>query len=214
MSIMDNDAIKQATVVFWDFDGVIKESVDIKTEAFMSLFETHGDYIIQKIKLHHEKNCGMSRFDKFPIYLKMTGQIPTKFLLDEYSRKFSQLVTQKVIEAEWVPCVESFIRNNVYNQKFIVVSATPYNELKEILFKLDLMNCFDLIFGAPVRKSDAIRDVLLSHSDRDEKYIMIGDAKADFDAANDNNILFLLRKHESNNKVFHDYSGNVLHDFC
>jgi beta-phosphoglucomutase-like phosphatase (HAD superfamily) len=52
------------TDIILDFDGVILESVSIKTEAFRSLFSfapEHVDRIVQ----FHKDNGGMSRFDKF-----------------------------------------------------------------------------------------------------------------------------------------------------
>ena len=30
-------------LVFWDFDGVIKDSVTVKTDAFSKLFEKYGE---------------------------------------------------------------------------------------------------------------------------------------------------------------------------
>ena len=56
-------------MVFWDFDGVIKESVSVKTDAFEELFKPYGDIVRNKVKNHHIENAGMSRFNKIPLYL-------------------------------------------------------------------------------------------------------------------------------------------------
>ena len=37
-------------MVFWDFDGVIKESVSVKTDAFEELFKPYGDIVCNKVK--------------------------------------------------------------------------------------------------------------------------------------------------------------------
>ena len=58
-----------AKVIFWDFDGVIKESVSIKTDAFVELFRPYGDDVCTMIKQHNVDKLGMSRFDKIPLYL-------------------------------------------------------------------------------------------------------------------------------------------------
>lgn len=42
---------------------------------------------------------------------------------------------------------------------------------------------------------------------------MIGDAKADLDAAEENGIPFLLRRHASNQAVFCNYTGDSVEDF-
>ena len=35
---------------FFDFDGVIKDSVDCKTEAFESMYSKYGNQIAEKVK--------------------------------------------------------------------------------------------------------------------------------------------------------------------
>lgn len=61
--------IGSAELIFWDFDGVIKDSVSVKTLAFEKLFLPYGKKIAQKVKNHHEANGGVSRFEKIPLYL-------------------------------------------------------------------------------------------------------------------------------------------------
>ena len=62
--------ISNATTIFFDFDGVIKDSVRVKSEAFEKLFSSFGDKASKKVRRHHESNGGMSRFEKIPIYLE------------------------------------------------------------------------------------------------------------------------------------------------
>ena len=38
ININASELLKRAKLVFWDFDGVIKESVDIKTQAYLLTF--------------------------------------------------------------------------------------------------------------------------------------------------------------------------------
>ena len=78
--------------IFWDFDGVIKESVEVKSDAFEQLFKSFGSKVAKKIRSHHEKNGGISRFDKLPIYLSWAGQDYSQTMVDMYSEKFSKLV--------------------------------------------------------------------------------------------------------------------------
>ena len=63
-------AILEEKTVFLDFDGVIKDSVGGKSDAFEKLFLPFGTGISKKVRLHHEDNEGVSRFDKLPLYLK------------------------------------------------------------------------------------------------------------------------------------------------
>ena len=51
--------------VVFDFDGVILESADCKTDAFVELYEPHGPDVVAKVRAHHLANLGISRFKKF-----------------------------------------------------------------------------------------------------------------------------------------------------
>ena len=40
--------IKQYQTIFWDFDGVIKESNEVKTLAFIQLFKSYDANVTEK----------------------------------------------------------------------------------------------------------------------------------------------------------------------
>jgi len=62
--------MKEIQAVFFDFDGVILESVDIKGWAFGKLFEKqHPEHVDEIVAFHHANN-GMSRFEKFRNFYK------------------------------------------------------------------------------------------------------------------------------------------------
>ena len=60
--------LESADFIIWDFDGVIKDSVKVKSDAFEQLFLPFGKKLAKEVRLHHETNGGMSRFDKLHIY--------------------------------------------------------------------------------------------------------------------------------------------------
>ena len=205
--------IQAFDTVFWDFDGVIKESVDVKTQAFIQLFRPFGAAVVERVSEHHEANGGMSRFEKLPIYIEWVGLEPTKAIVHEYCEKFGHLVTQKVIASPWVLGVESVLRNKCRHQKLVLVSATPQAELEFILQELRLTQSFAFIYGAPIKKRDAISAILSAKKLNPKLCLMIGDAIADKDAAEANQVPFLLRKHSSNSTIFADYTGPSIEDF-
>lgn len=199
--------------LFWDFDGVIKESVDVKTQAYEQLFTSFGAQVSARVSKHHEANGGMSRFDKLPIYLEWAGLRPTVNTIHEYSEKFGHAVIQKVIDSPWVSGVERVLHKRRQHQIFVLVSATPQAELEFILKELGLTQNFAAIYGAPVKKSDAIAEILRLKKLTPERCLMIGDATADMAAAEANQVPFLLRRHASNTAVFADYDGPHIEDF-
>ncbi len=207
------DFVSSKSVVIWDFDGVIKESIDIKTKAFLELFNEYDIEIKNMIKKHHLNNGGMSRFEKIPIYLSWVGIEPTKSMVDDYCQKFNLNVVANVINSKWVDGVLDFILLNKYNQLFYIVSATPELEIKFIIKELGLSNSFIKIFGAPTKKTEAISEIINSLNREKTQFLMIGDAMADFEAASNNKISFLFRKHESNSSFEENYKGLSIRNF-
>jgi phosphoglycolate phosphatase-like HAD superfamily hydrolase len=206
-------SIDSYQLIFWDFDGVIKDSVDVKTRAFIRLFDRYGLDVAEKVRAHHLDNGGMSRFDKLPIYLRWAGEDPSEDRVSEFCDRFSQLALQGVIDAPWVPGVENCLRSNPHRQIFVLISATPQDEIELILQMIDLKKCFIDVFGAPISKKEAIRMTLESRGIDPRNCLMIGDARADLEAAQLNHVPFLLRLHATNTAVFADYTGSMVRDF-
>ena len=50
--------------IIFDFDGVIAESVHIKSSGFSDLYKPYGTEIVKRVVKHHAANGGMSRFKK------------------------------------------------------------------------------------------------------------------------------------------------------
>jgi phosphoglycolate phosphatase-like HAD superfamily hydrolase len=205
--------MRNAKLIFWDFDGVIKDTIEVKTKAFIVLFESYGSDIVALVKRHHEANGGMSRFDKIPMYMQWAGEKLLPSNIQVFQDQFSQLVFQAVIDSPWVPGAEDFLKANLLQQIFVLVSATPQNELEEILKVLDLTNCFNAIYGAPNNKTKAIGDSLAAFSLDPKECLMIGDSEIDHDAAMFNQVPFLLRSHDNNSKLFTSYTGPSLKNF-
>lgn len=205
--------IRSAELIFWDFDGVIKDSVAVKTQAFVKLFAPYGSQTVERVRSHHEANGGMSRFEKLPLYLRWAGEEPTEDKVNNFSKQFSKMVLQEVIDAPWVPGAENYLRSNAHHQIFVLVSATPQDEIEEIVHALNLQKCFESVFGAPITKQEAIRKTLKHYNLFPKNCLMIGDARADMEAAEVNQVPFLLRRHATNGQVFKQYAGEFIEDF-
>jgi phosphoglycolate phosphatase-like HAD superfamily hydrolase len=204
--------VRDAKLVLWDFDGVIKESVAVKTQAFAALFGPFGSRVVAEVTRHHEANGGMSRFEKIPLYLELAGELPTEARVNEMCDRFATLVRDAVIAAPWVPGAERYLRSRPRGQTFALVSATPREELLTIIEALRLRECFHEIFGAPTSKEEAVRPALLETATAPAESVMIGDSSSDLEAARRNQVPFVLRRHESNGGVFEQYSGPWLDD--
>ena len=205
--------VNRAEAVFWDFDGVIKESVEIKSKAFEELFSTYGSNITDKIRIHHERNGGISRFEKIPLYLSWSKGLATNEMVQDFCDRFSLLVKQSVIDSPWVPGFLVFMAHNCKRQKHILVTATPVDEIEEILEGLNIKHFFYKIYGSPATKKNAINLELKNLKINPENAIMFGDSSSDYEAARDNGILFLLRCTGLNKDLQRICKDNVFKDF-
>ena len=203
----------KARLVFWDFDGVIKDSLEVKGTAFARLFNSASPELVLRILAHHAANGGMSRYEKIPLYMQWSGEVPTETKVLQLCKKMESLVTEAVVSSPWVPGVEVLLRNNPYGQMFVVVSATPLSELTFILKRLNLAKCFLAIYGAPASKADVIAIIMQDQHLAREDCLMIGDAQTDLDAARVNDVPFLLRRHDGNAEVMRDVEGLSINDF-
>jgi len=199
--------IDGSKLVFWDFDGVIKDSVGVKTSAFEKLFLPYGEKIALKVKKHHEANGGVSRFEKIPLYLKWAGQDVTGELVEKFSNFFSEAVFQSVVESPWVPDVHEYLLNNYKKKIFFLVTATPQEEIEEILAALKIDHCFQDVFGSPTKKEDAIRAVLEKQKIMPDHALMVGDSETDILAAEINRVPFLLRRTDINRTLQENHTG-------
>jgi phosphoglycolate phosphatase-like HAD superfamily hydrolase len=204
--------LRAAQCQFWDFDGVIKETVTLKEDAFVELFASHGPALGERIRQHHVEHGGVSRLQKIPLYLSWAGEAPTPARVAHLCDRFGQLVRQRVLEAPWVPGVRELL-GATGPQRRVLVTATPHDEIMDLLPKLGLASQFHATFGAPTSKQQAIRITIEQQRVDPARCLMIGDSTGDRDAATANGVPFLLRRHSANQRVFSDYTGPSVFDF-
>jgi phosphoglycolate phosphatase-like HAD superfamily hydrolase len=202
-----NTLLQASKIVFWDFDGVIKDSVEVKTTAYVELFRPYGKKIYDRVKLHHESHGGVSRFDKIPMYLAWAGEPVTTEKVAEFCESFSQLVVQAVINSPWVPGVYEYLLAHCKQQYFVLVTATPQKEIEHILAVLNIAHFFCKCYGAPTEKTIAMNDALQQLKISPSDAVMIGDAEADYKAALSNDVAFVLRRTAINHHLQAQHEG-------
>jgi phosphoglycolate phosphatase-like HAD superfamily hydrolase len=116
-------------------------------------------------------------------------------------------VLQAVIDAPWVPGVHEYLLQHFSRQYFVLITATPQEEIEQILAALDLTRCFREVHGAPTNKVNAIRAVLSRLECAPDQTLMIGDAETDLQAAQANSVPFLLRRTPLNLSLQAAYGG-------
>jgi len=185
--------------IIFDFDGVIAESVNIKTNAFEDLYKPFGREIAKKVIEHHKTHGGISRFEKFKLYHKeFLGIKLTNPQIKDLANQFSELVVQKIIDAPFVSGTLEFIKNNYNNYDFHISTGTPENEIKIILDKKNIRNYFKSVYGSPTLKKDHVKTIMSENFYNINEVIFVGDAESDIQAAIENGIKIIFRTHSDN----------------
>ncbi|KIO50441.1 HAD family hydrolase [Nitrosospira sp. NpAV] len=181
--------------IIFDFDGVIVESGDIKTQAFGNLYRSYGETVMTAVMQYHTANGGMSRYQKFHYFQKHLLDRPPLTADEErqLDRLFSELVIEAVIASETVPGAAELIRKEAPRIPLFVASGTPETELNTIVTRRGLASYFTAVRGSPTPKQMLIADILSSHALSPERVLMIGDALIDYQSAQMNKIAFLGR---------------------
>ena len=190
------------TTLIFDFDGVILESVDIKTQAFVELFADFPRHREDIIKLHMQ-NGGMSRYEKFKIIYKEFLKRPLSDAKNrELGKTFSNLVFEKVVNCPFVCGAYEFLKKYASAFPIFVASGTPENELIEIVRRRNLAHFFKSIHGSPKTKPEIIDDIISTYNYSPEQILFIGDSTTDYEAAKCTNIRFIGRVDNDEKNIF------------
>jgi len=181
--------------IIFDFDGVLVESVSIKGDALVKLYEAEGADIQAAVLRYHEMHGGVSRYDKIRYYEEtLCGRVCSEERIAELAQKFSDIVEQLVVAAPWVEGAKEFLDKYSLTIPFYVASATPDAELKRIVEARGMSGYFKGVYGAPKKKYEHIADIMVQHNYDSNRLVMIGDAIADFEAAQKTATHFVGRK--------------------
>lgn len=206
--------IKSKKLIFWDFDGVIKDSNKIKNDSFITVLNFRNNkQIKKKISNHHSNNLGMSRYKKIPLYLKWSNQKYSQRKINNIYKNLSVTLQDNVSKSPWVKGVFKYIKQNYKKQKFVLITATPQDEIEIILKRINLFKNFQEIYGYPHKKSKIINTSIKSYNFPKKNTLFIGDSKNDYNAAKKNDIHFILRKTKDNTNLQKIHRGYSLYNF-
>jgi len=196
--------MKDIQTIFFDFDGVILESVDIKGWAFGKLFEDAPEYVDEIVAFHYADG-GMSRFDKFRYIYKniLRKPLPHK-KFEKLCEDFAGLVYNRVLECEFVPGAKKFLQKYYKKIPLYIISGTPQEEIVNIVKAKRLDPYFKDVFGAPTTKGQWAKRIIDERDLDPTEVIFIGDAISDYRAAKENGLFFIARVKNLANNPFND----------
>ncbi|HOY66370.1 MAG TPA: HAD hydrolase-like protein [Candidatus Ozemobacteraceae bacterium] len=180
--------------IVFDFDGVILESVDVKTRAFAALYAEYGPEVVRQVVEYHLRHGGISRFIKFRYYHEtLLGKVLSPDDEQVLSERFSSLVLSEILASPWVAGAEAFLRKYCRILPLFVASGTPQEELEMIIERRGITRCFVSCHGTPSSKGQIIASIVKRHGFNPGRVLMIGDAMADYEGAREAGVRFLGR---------------------
>lgn len=200
--------------IFFDFDGVLAESVSAKTEAFREMYLPYGVEIADKVVDYHINNGGISRFEKFRYWEKTFFEKEvTDEEVNKLAEKFSSLVLEKVVMSKPVEDSIRFLEKYYQKLDFWIITGTPTNEIKVIVSKRNIFHYFKGLHGSPENKRYWSEHLIKEYGLNRDETIFLGDATTDMDAAQFSKLHFALRDNEENEEIFRDYNGLRFRNF-
>lgn len=186
--------MKHVVAVIFDFDGVLVESVNVKTQAFADMYAEYGSEIVGKVVAYHLMHGGISRLEKFRYWHRaLLGKEICPEEVQNLGNEFSRLVKETVIKAPWVPGAYDFLVAHHQHLPLFVASGTPDEEIQEIVERRNMARYFIAVQGSPASKAEIINTFCIAHGFDRARVLMVGDSWTDYEGALASGIRFVGR---------------------
>ncbi|MGM0933349.1 MAG: HAD family hydrolase [Bacteroidota bacterium] len=185
--------LRGKSVILWDFDGVILDSMPVREYGFKKVLEKFPKEDIEKLLEFHRENGGLSRYVKFRYFFEeIRGENlrekDLKLLTDNYSEIMrAHLGSREFLISETI----DFIEANQNDYRMHIVSGSDGKELRFLCKRLKINQFFETIEGSPTSKPELVKNILKKNHYSKKETCLIGDSVNDYDAAETNGIDFL-----------------------
>lgn len=171
--------------IVFDCDGVLLDSVNIKTEAFGKLAQPWGDEARDRMVLYHSMHGGVSRYLKFEWFFReYIGREITPAEKEEWNEKFCSYCLDAVRNCALIPGALATLKAWHGILPLYVCTGAPVAEVSEILKERGLADYFNGIYGSPPAKSKLLEFIVNQDAKLDAPdTLMVGDASTDLEAA-------------------------------
>lgn len=184
--------LEKYKVILWDFDGVILDSMPIRTKGFEVVLQGYPKDQIDQLISYHLHNGGLSRYVKFRYFFeKIRNESITEETVAKLASDFSKIMLSLLINpALLINDSLSFIKQQTSQYKMHIVSGSDGNELRKICDGLNISKYFLSIMGSPTPKKELVKTLIAQQAYNKKEIIFIGDSINDLEAATFNQLDF------------------------
>lgn len=177
----------------FDWDGTITDSNNIKTEAFVELFQSACPQAAGYIREYQQNRGGISRFEKFRHYIRhFFHREASAAELEDFGRRYAALCRPKLLNAPFIPgAVETLRKLSLEKIPVFIVTGSPATEIRELAAARNLLPLIHHIYGSPPTKDVLLAVLLAENRLVPEETVFFGDAPTDCEAARINKIPFI-----------------------
>lgn len=168
----------------FDCDGVLLDSVPVKSRAFARLAEPFGAKARDRLLLFHALHGGVSRYEKFAWFFRnVLGREITPDESAQWGQKFAEYALDEVRSCPLVPGALDVLRAWQGRLPLYVCSGAPQDELRMVLSERGIAPMFNRVFGSPPGKARLLAGIITTAAVAPDETLMVGDAVTDRDAA-------------------------------
>lgn len=181
--------------VIFDFDGVLAETNEIRFQGFTELFRDLPEDVMARFINFVRANGGLSRYGKIRhLYENVLRRPAPEDEVATLAGRYSEIVKQKVIEAEPVEGSLEFLAGQGERFEFAVVSGSDQDELRQVCRARGIDRYFRAILGSPKEKGENLTELLAREGWDRRDSVYVGDSRNDYDAAVETGIDFIGRQ--------------------
>ena len=171
------------SLIVFDCDGVLLESMDIKSMAFRRIGEEYGAEMADRLVLYHHMHGGVSRYRKFEWLFGELGKEATDEDLARLNETFVAAAYEEMKRCPMVPGAKETLDAWRGKRPMYVASGAPEEELRLILEKRGLAPYFAGMYGSPTIKTQILRAIVEHNGVYPSDVVMVGDSRIDLCAA-------------------------------
>ena len=120
--------------IVFDCDGVILDSVPVKTRAFARIAAPHGQEAQDRFVMYHTRHGGVSRYKKFQwFYNEVLGREISDEESERLGRLFAEYALDEVRRCPLIPGIQEVLDTWKGKLPLYVCSGAPHEEVQAVL---------------------------------------------------------------------------------